>query len=355
MNFKLLSPFMLLLLLIQPLYPNMVMNKGEYRVKIFFSQNETAGIDAVLKGKVQAFSSKDEYDKQDLLNRAQEKSKVTVRLYSTRGVHEGDVLYIINDRNIVVAKVMAKIIFNSGSFGKMVIGYGFFRLASIGDRVVQLKEDSYTQYSCVYTARGDYYLEAGDTGNAISEYKKAIEMDSGNPEARIGLGKIYFKQGLYQFAFMQYEEAYKRIARIYDMENRYDLLRGMAEIRFHQLYYEGLPAGFRDRYMLDGVKYCAEALQANPDSVQVNYMLGVFYSRRQDPMDEKARDCFLKVIELDPMHAKACIALSELYFKHDNYEKARTYAEMALKAEPTNKRAFKLLKYIEGNTKGRRF
>ena len=64
-----------------------------------------------------------------------------VRLYDAEGINEGDTLYVINDKNLVTAKMTVRTLFNSISFGPMLVGYGNFRLRSVGDRVVQRTEE----------------------------------------------------------------------------------------------------------------------------------------------------------------------------------------------------------------------
>jgi tetratricopeptide (TPR) repeat protein len=121
----------------------------------------------------------------------------------------------------------------------------------------------------------------------------------------------------------------------------------MAEIRFKQVYETSIPNKLRAAYRNEGVKYCIEALKLYPESEKINFLLGMFYSRWEEPDDKKARDHFLKVIESDPMHSDANLALSKLYYKHDNADKARKYAEKAIEADARNESAQKWLKKIE--------
>src|SRR4030042_1688020 len=166
----------------------------------------------------------------------------------------------------------------------MLVGYGNFKLSSIGDRVIQREEDANAKYSFIYKARGDYYDNTGNRGEAIREYKTALTLDSNNPEAHLDLGLIYWRQGLDQCALGVY-----------------------------------------------------------PRSEKMNYYLGVFHCRSPNPDERAARDYFLKVVELNPSHADACVALAELYYRHDNMRKALLYAEKALQADRSNPRAQKML------------
>jgi tetratricopeptide (TPR) repeat protein len=54
---------------------------------------------------------------------------------------------------------------------------------------LQMNVDFYPNYSKSYVAMGNYYLSQKDKPEAISYYKKAIEID-GNKEAKIKLEEL---------------------------------------------------------------------------------------------------------------------------------------------------------------------
>ncbi len=326
---------------------NMILDKEHSRLKIFDSQTDIKGWTAVLKGVVIGFSSREDLSENDLSAVKHGKTKATVRLYNREGINAGSILYIINNKNLIVGKLSVKHLFSSTSFGDMLIGYGNLILCNNGDRVVIRVYDEYAKYAYIHKARGDYYLSTGETGKAISEYKKSIELDRGYPEAHFALGKIYLNQEMLQFAFKEFSEAYKEIARFKDNEDRFLLLKNMAEIRFREVIYSYLPYKLKKSFRKEGIKYGEEALSIDPSSVDLNYLMGILYHKHPDNYDTKARDYLLKVIERRPYHTGANIALAELYFKHRNRVKARRYITSALKSEPDNKRAQQLLKYID--------
>jgi len=321
------------------------------RLKIFFSQSDVVGASAVIKGRVVSFSSKTEIDEKDMLGRAQAKSRVTVRLSDPEGLHRGSILYIIDSKNLVTAKINVTTLFQSSSFGPMLIGNGNFRLATDNSRVVQKLADNYSRNAYIHKSRGDYYLASGDKGKAIAEYRKALACDSDHPESHLQLGLIYFSQGMYEFAFRELSGSYRHIDRIYDNADRFSLLRHMAEIRYRQVYDLHLPHKMRISYRKDGIRYSREAVKVYPDSARVHYLLGMFLYRSAGDKPEKnadrmARDSFLKVIEIDPAHAESYSLLSELYLKHENREKAGMYAELAVKHDPDNIRARNVLRRL---------
>ena len=344
---QLLAVMAFMVALAVPAQSNMIMEEGAERLKVFYSMTDRVGWYAVLKGKIISYASKDEYDAADLIGRSQDKSKATVRLYNAEGIKEGDILYVVNDSNLIVAQLKVRAIFKSESLGDMLVGYGNFRLSTEGDRVVQKSGDENSKYSHIYKARGDFYESTGNSSEAIREYENALKLDKTNPNAHLALGLVYLKQGLDQFALREFQEGYRNIGRMYDNEDKFLLLRSIADIRFREIYESFIPATQKEKYREEAIKICKEALQVYPQSERMNYYLGVFHYRTPKPDDKKARDYLLRVMDLNPSNAEASVALSELYFRHDNVEKARMYAQKALESDRTNSRAQKMLKYIE--------
>lgn len=336
----------LLLLIAVPIHAEFKTADNNYKTTAFYSQGDSTGWKVAIKGKVLSYSEKSEIEKDDLLGRAMDKSKALVRLYNKDGVKEGDTLYIINSNNLVVGKLLVRSIAKS-EMGYLLVGYGNFRLSSIDDRVVQRIEDENSKYAYIYKSRGDYFFNSGESGKAINEYKKSIEYDRGNPEAHLSLGTIYMDQKLFQFAFREFLESYKNISRLYDNDDKYRLLKSMAEIKFNEAYGSYSKSKLRREFINDGIRYSKEALLIYPDSVEMNYLLGIFYYKNENPSDRDARDQFSKVLEKNPDHVDTLVAMSELYFRHKNSGKSRTYAERALKADPFNQRAREMIKYIE--------
>ncbi len=69
-------------------------------IKVFYHEEDTAGWNAVLVGKLEAIGMKGEVDKNDITATAQDRSKATVRLYRAEGIRQGDELFVINERNL---------------------------------------------------------------------------------------------------------------------------------------------------------------------------------------------------------------------------------------------------------------
>jgi tetratricopeptide (TPR) repeat protein len=317
------------------------------RLKIFYSETDFYGWDAVLKGKVISIGAREDAHKNDLMRFAQDKTKAVVRLYNRKGMKAGDTLFIINNRNLIVARITIASIFKSKYLGYLLIGYGNLRLANLENRVVQRASEESSQYAYIYKSRGDYHHELGNTGESISYYKRAIEMDSTNPEAHLYLGLVYLKKNLLQFALKEFDESYKEIARLYDNEDRYLLLKGMVQTRYVGLRQYRLPLELRLKFKNEGIRYAKEALELYPDSKDVNFYLGMFYYLKPEPSDVDAKNQFLRVIEIDPEKVDAYVSLAVLYKKHKNDQKAEYYAREAIKIDPTNRRARHILKLLD--------
>ena len=309
------------------------------RVKVFYYENDDIGWDALIKGRILSIGAREDAHEQELSHVAHDKTKVTVRLYNNEGLVKGGVLYVVDNRNLIVAKMTIQSIYESQSFGYLCTGYGFFRLATKGNRVVLKIEDENARYAYIHKARGDYFYRNGKTGNAIKEYKTAIELDHDNPEAHFALGKLYLEDNVLQYAANEFEKAYENMEFIVDNHEKFSFLESFARLRYIQVYQYELPSDMKKKYINEGIEYAKKALEYRPGSVDILYMLAEFYYKNPDPSDVKAKEYLMKIIEIDSQHAGAYTALAELYYKHKNTEKASMYAEKALKIDPSSERA----------------
>lgn len=350
MNFRTASGFFAIfsfLLITLPLSANLKYESENLKMKIYFSYNDKTGQEAVVKGKIISISTSEELPQNELSGEIQDKTKATVRLLNKEGLHSDTMLYVIDANNLVVSKMHVKYLFDNNTFGDMLIGYGNLKLSDTGFRVVQAVTDAKAENSFIYKSRGDYYYRTGDKGKAIAEYKKAIEMDSGDPAPRLALGLVYYNDEVYNFAYTELIHAYDRISSLYDKEDRFILLKSLAEIRAIEAYKNINIFDNRIKFRNEGIKFCKEALRINKNSVDVSYLLGEFYYRKIDSKtdDEKlAKDMFLRVLDLDQTHAGANSRLSELYLKHNNKEKGLYYAKKAAESDPSNQKALEIIK-----------
>jgi hypothetical protein len=79
--------------------------------KVFYSQTDQTGWKAGICGRIDSFSVRQDIDKDDLIERPREKSRVTVRLHSREGIKEGDELFVIDEKNLITGRIRVVCIF----------------------------------------------------------------------------------------------------------------------------------------------------------------------------------------------------------------------------------------------------
>lgn len=308
-------------------------------VTFFHTQQDKEGQKGVVRGTVLSLGAREIAD-EELMQLAQSKTKVTVRLSSIEGIQPGNELFIINERNLIVARFSVTTMFKSSSFGYLLVGYGNFRRVQKNFRVVQEKSDNASQYAYIHRARGDYHLKNGQKAEAMLEYEKGIKKNRAHAESHIQLGYVYLNDGVHEYALREFMEAYKTRSFIHDREDLYRLFQGILQVHYFNAYQSGvIDSDGIKRNIESGIEIAIEALSYFPDEAQLHYYLGIFYFDNPRSDDIRARDQMLKVIEYDDTHVDAYVTLGRLYRKHDNSEKALMYVEKALTIDPTHRGA----------------
>ncbi|MDA3900455.1 MAG: tetratricopeptide repeat protein [Spirochaetes bacterium] len=317
------------------------------RITMFNSETETPGWIGVVLGRVVSLGVREIAD-EDLRQLAQERTKVTVRLQSKEGILKGDTLYIVNAKNLIVSRFEVITITESRSFGYLLVGYGNFRRVQTNFRVVQHSKESAGKTAYIHKARGDYHRKNGDVAKAIVEYERSVHLNDKYAESHIELGYIYLKKNIYQYALRAFEKAYKARAFIYDNEDLLRLYSGIIQVRSYNAYtLEISNRAIIKRNIDEGIKVAKEASEKFPDVYQFHFDLGRFYYENPESQDVKAKYHFLKVIELRPDHVESLVMLAELYLKHNNPDRATSYARKALESDPTNNRARDIVYRVE--------
>jgi len=342
-------PAIILVLSSHMLFANMKSSEHLNSV-IFFTHTGSPGQNVIIRGKVISVSASEELPESELSGIAIDKTKVTVRLYEKDGLNIGDTLYVIDKNNLVVSKFIVKHIFYNQTFGYMLVGYGNLKLTGQDYRVAQAINDPEASESYKYRSRGDYYNRTGDKGKAIAQYKKAIELNRNDSNSRFALGMIYYNDRIYNFAYNEFKKAYDHIENIYDNEDRYQLLKPLAELCFIEAFHGNNLLENRKKFYSEGVKYCKEALRYNRQSVEIYSLLGDFYYMKIDKdqdSDRLAKDAYLSALDLNPSHFNANYKLGKLYIAHNNKEKAIGYIRKAVITDPSNEEAVELLRNLE--------
>jgi hypothetical protein len=339
---------------------NITFDEIESNIIMFYTDEDNSGTRAMVRGIVSQVGVRERITakEKELGQSIQDRTKITVRISSSIGIIPGSVLYVINDRNLIVAKISVYHTFRSSSMGHMCVGFGNFRNVKNGYRVAQLIMDNKKSDAYIHVSKGNYYRDNGDISKATESYQKAIAFDANYPEAHMNLGYIYLDQKLVPFALKEFEIAYAYIGRVYDREDRYLILKGAAESRFIAAFNSELPKGnkLREKYVDEGIEFSRKAVTEYPDSIEVHYYLGRFYYDRSventgkidTEADERVLKEMEKVISLDENHLDAHIILAKLYKKHSNREQALFYAQKAMKIDPASNKAREIYKSIKG-------
>ncbi|MBN2593513.1 MAG: tetratricopeptide repeat protein [Sedimentisphaerales bacterium] len=180
----------------------------------------------------------------------------------------------------------------------------------------KIREDFLNDYS--FVRAGNEFFKAGDTDNAIQEYKNALELNPNNAEARLRLGFLmYNARQMYEEGMSHYNQALK--ANPNDPRIHHDL--GMALL--HQRQFDqaiehlsvalrGMPNGLDKQYNLFGMHY--------------NLALAFSFAKRP----EEAIPHFAEVVRLDPKNASAHYRLALSYAETQRFSQAVLSAEKAL-------------------------
>jgi tetratricopeptide (TPR) repeat protein len=182
--------------------------------------------------------------------------------------------------------------------------------------IKKISEDFLNDYS--FVRAGNEFFKAGDTDNAIQEYRNALELNPNNAEAHLRLGFLmYNAKQMYEEGMSHYNQALK--ANPNDPRIHHDL--GMALLHQRQfdqaiehlsMALRGMPNGLDKQYNLVGM----------------HYNLALAFSFAERP--EEAIPHFCEVVRLDPKNASAHYMLATSYAEVQRFNEAVLSAEKAL-------------------------
>ena len=308
--------------------------RGNVTTKIFYSESDLSGWNAVIRGRVDSLGTRD-VSPTELHQAASGRSKITMILDNADGLMTGDELYIINENHLIVARLTLVSILKSVSFGHIGVGYGNFRRVKKNYLVVQKVTESDTKYAYIYKTRGDYFRNTGDMSQAILQYEKALSYNSNHPESHLALGEIYLNKNMIDYAEKEFRLAYAGKGYVYDNEDRYRIYRNILNIcRYRVLKDDTISGKTREGYIAEGLKVAKEARNVFPDDVEVYYDIGLFAFHSK--MDIESKNALLTVISQKPDHIDSLLILARLYHRHNNREKSVEFVERVLTVEPDN-------------------
>jgi tetratricopeptide (TPR) repeat protein len=182
--------------------------------------------------------------------------------------------------------------------------------------IKKINEEFLNDYS--FVRAGNEFFKAGDTDNAIQEYKQALELNPNNAEAHLKLGfLLYNAKRMYEEGMSHYKQALK--ANPNDPRIHHDL--GMALL--HQRQFDG------------AIEHLSLALRGMPNGlgkqynpVSMHYNLALAFSFAERP--EEAIPHFAEVVRLDPKNASANYRLAMSYAEIQRFSEAMLSAEKAL-------------------------
>jgi len=182
--------------------------------------------------------------------------------------------------------------------------------------IKKIHEEFLNDYS--FVRAGNEFFKAGDTDNAIQEYRRALELNPNNAEAHLRLGFLmYNAKRMYEEGMEQYNQALK--ANPNDPRIHHDL--GMALLHQRQfdkaiehlsVALQGMPNGLDKQY--------------NPVGMHFNLALAFSFAGRP----EEAIPHFSEVVRLDPKNAAAHYRLAMSYAEAKRFSEAVLSAEKAL-------------------------
>ena len=155
----------------------------------------------------------------------------------------------------------------------------------------KIREDFLNDYS--FVRAGNEFFKAGDTDNAIAEYKHALELNPNNAEAHLKLGFLmYNAKQMYDEGMAHYNQALK--ANPNDPRIHHDLGMALLHQRQFDRAIEHISAALRG--MPNGLDK-----QYNPVGMHFNLALAFSYAGRS----AEAITHFSEVLRLDPKNAPA--------------------------------------------------
>lgn len=144
------------------------------------------------------------------------------------------------------------------------------------------------------------YYNKGDYNTALSEYRRAIEINPLFIEAYNNIGEIYSRMGDSTLAISTYTKAL-------EIKRHYRVLLNLGVEYFNRWNYKTALGFFN------------ESISIHPDFIEGNLYAGlVHYKMNNYSQTEK---CLLKVISMDRRHLKANQVLSYIYYDQKQYKK----------------------------------
>lgn len=165
-----------------------------------------------------------------------------------------------------------------------------------------------------YSDLGGDYVKKSDFKSALSELRKAVQIDPNSPLAHNNLGNVYEKIGELNLAVSGYQEAIE--INPHRAESHYNLGSIYAKQGKMDLAIE---------------KY-KEAIEIYPHYAEAHLNLGVAY-RHEGELDLAVSE-YEKIIQIDPDHARAHNNLGSVYIEMRKFDLAIATLKRAIQIDP---------------------
>ncbi|MFH1208713.1 MAG: tetratricopeptide repeat protein [Candidatus Omnitrophota bacterium] len=164
-----------------------------------------------------------------------------------------------------------------------------------------------------HQALAESYLDEGLEDKAIEEYKKTLQLDEHSVEVYLALANIYRRRESYKEAWELMKKAESMIPDNPDIK---DLKKQAAYDYFLETGVKTFEGGDR----LKARELLNSALDADPNSAQVYYLLAYTFDEQQD--FDQVEEHLKKAISLDPKFYLALHYLGDVYFGRGDFEAA---------------------------------
>lgn len=209
------------------------------------------------------------------------------------------------------------------------------------------------------------FRNASDYQNAEDKYRKAMELNPGNLEARHDLGIVLLMQNRPEEAIAQFNEvlgkdpgflkAYDNLAVVYKQQRKYDeaLLNCQKALAIDPKDEDALNTMaivYSIQGKLDeGLEIFKRIIQVNPRNMPAYFNIAAVY-REQKKWDEALR-CYFEADRIAPNTVSIANAIGVVYADMGKYQEAYAYFMKALEIDPNSEEAKLNLESVKAHVK----
>ena len=176
-----------------------------------------------------------------------------------------------------------------------------------------------SQNAIAHNSLGNALIFQGDNTQAITHFRRAVEIQPDFALAHNNLGNVLHKQGKSEEAIVHYQKALALLPKAADIHHN-------------------LAVAFDDLNRLDEAIYqVQQALEIDPAQAETYYILGDAL-RKKGQLDD-AIACYQKTLSINPSHQQACSNLGLVLYWQGRWEQAGVYLERALEINPRDANA----------------